>query len=363
MGDIVRRKHKQMSWLFENRPDCTWSLMGTDDGCPEDPDSSSLMESIVASEGYTNCTNVRLKEAVKAGTCDVLDNEKLKSEAWNLEDKLVKASQKGGAIIYGLWEANRQYKGDLKHIIVYTDSDLSTDLSLCGLNFKTIFDGADCSVSQRFGQPFAVNCGKLVQAGGVAPGMPRESLVHLSLRKKLRDNLLPPLEPITDTNCGHKAITAEASNAILKQVRDYKGSFDMDWLMCVGMAGKARGNAKPIGVTAIPWVNSVAESAFWGGGAGGEETEEEKKLKSATSWFKIFGTMCEMHGWHKDQLQKTGLLTADSAKYVEWVSGMTVQDYMKLSDAILANLEGKEVTMPEPYIMGLDLDSLKKLAS
>merc|ERR1712107_367759 len=100
---------------------------------------------------------------------------------------------------------------------------------------------------------------------------------------------------------------------------------------------------------------------FWGGGGGAEEDEAAKKLKSATSWFKIFGTMCEMHGWHKEQLEATGLLSEDSKKYVEWVSGMKVEDYMKLSDAILAELEGKEVSMPEPYIMGLDLDGLKKL--
>merc|ERR1712157_404774 len=123
--------------------------------------------------------------------------------------------------------------------------------------------------------------------------------------------------------------------------------------MCVGTSGKARGNSKPIGVTAIPWVNSVAESAFWGGGGGVEEDEAAKKLKSATSWFKIFGAMCTMHGWHKQELQKTGLLNPESSAYVEWVSSMDVQSYMRLSDAILAKLDGKTITMPEPTIMDM----------
>merc|ERR1711971_1077805 len=84
-----------------------------------------------------------------------------------------------------------------------TDSDLSTDLRLCGLNFQEIINGGvDCSVSQRFGQPYAVNCGKLLETGGIGAGMPRESMIHLSLRHKLRQNLLPPLGLITDTNCG-----------------------------------------------------------------------------------------------------------------------------------------------------------------
>ena len=42
------------------------------------------------------------------GKCPVLDFKKLKSEAWNEADALVKASQKGGAIIYALHEAQKE---------------------------------------------------------------------------------------------------------------------------------------------------------------------------------------------------------------------------------------------------------------
>eukprot|EP00928_Gymnodinium_smaydae_P001439 TRINITY_DN10532_c0_g1_i1.p1 TRINITY_DN10532_c0_g1~~TRINITY_DN10532_c0_g1_i1.p1 ORF type:complete len:380 (+),score=106.46 TRINITY_DN10532_c0_g1_i1:145-1284(+) len=361
--DFIRRKHKQMSWLFENRKDCSWTLLGADDGC--DRDSAGLLENIVAEMGYDNVRVVRLKEAVKAESCPVLDNAKLKSEKWDPSDKLVKASQKGGAIIYGLHEARKEGKQHpgKKHIIVYTDSDLSTDLCLCGLNFKTIIDGAECSVSQRFGQEGAVNCGKLMESGGVAPGMPRASMVHLSLRHKLRMNVLPPLAPIIDTNCGHKAIAAEALDGVLENVKDYKGSFDMDWLMCVGIEAKQKGKKKPIDVTAIPWVNSIAESNFWGGGGGKQETPEEAKLKSATSWHKIFKAMCQIHDAHKAGMEQAGLLTDENKKYADWVRSLTVQDYMRLSDAIEMKLEGKKVTMPEPTIMKMSLDELKKLAS
>merc|ERR1719162_1366385 len=161
--DFIRRKHKQMTWLFSDRSDCSWSLLGADDGCDHELDSGSLMEKITKEMGYTNAKVCRLKQAVIAGSCDVLDNAKLKSDKWDASDKLVKASQKGGAIIYALSEARKHDTGGKEHIIVYTDSDLSTDLALSGLNFKTIFDGVDCSVSQRFGQPHAVNCGKLME--------------------------------------------------------------------------------------------------------------------------------------------------------------------------------------------------------
>jgi len=322
-----------------------------------------LMATIAKEEGFTNVSVHKLNDAVKAKSCPVLDYAKLQDSTWDANDLLVKASQKGGAIIFGLYQAGQEkVDAGKKHIIVYTDSDLSTDLALCGLNFKTICDGADVSVSQRFGQPNAVNCSNKLSTGGVAPGLARDSIVHLTLRHKLRMNLLPPLSVIIDTNCGHKAITAEASMPILKNVQDYKGSFDMDWLMCAGNAGKARGNSNPIGVTAIPWVASVAESNFWGGG-GGDDDPAAAKLKSMTSWFKIFSTMCTMHEWHKAGLESTGQLTADAKAYKEWVEKLTVQEYMKLVDNILAKLGDKELVMPEPLIMGYDLESLKKLAA
>merc|ERR1712206_49110 len=224
-----------------------------------------------------------------------------------------KASQKAGAILLSMHLAGKEDVGGKRHIIVYTDSDLSTDLSLCGHNFKTIFEGANCSVSQRFGQPYAVNCGKLLASGGIGAGMPRESMVHLSLRHKLRMNLLPPLAPITDTNCGHKALTPETAIATVSKVKDYKGSFDIDWLMCVGVCAKAAGK-EAIATTAIPWVNSVDESNFWSAPSG-DEDEAAKKLKSATSWHGIFKTMCDMYGWHKEGLEKLGLVTDESKVY------------------------------------------------
>jgi len=192
-----------------------------------------------------------------------------------------------------------------------------------------------------------------------------DSKVHLTLRHKLRMKLLPPLEKIIDSNCGHKAISADAVKDTISMVRDYKGSFDMDWLMCVGICSKRSGR-DPIGVTAIPWVNSVGESNFWGGAGGANEDEAAKKLKSATSWHKIFAAIIQMHDWHKDELAKLDLLTDECKGYAEWVKAMDVQEYMRLSDAILAELKAKDVkviSMPEPVIMDMSLEDLKKLSA
>jgi len=362
--DFIRVKHKQLSWLFSNKPDSSWTLLGVDDGCPVD--SSGMMMNIAKEEGYNNVTCYKLKEAIMKGTLKGLDVEKLKSEAWSEDDHLVKASQKAGAILYGLelaCEETAKFPGK-KHLIVYTDSDLSTDLGLCGLNFDTIINGkVECSVSQRFGQPFSVNCGKLLEAsagGGIAPGMPLPSRVHLTLRHKLRMNLLPPLAKIIDTNCGHKCLTPEVAAGTVSKVKDYKGSFDIDWLVCVGTVAKAAGK-EPIGTTAIPWVNSVGESNFWSAPSG-DEDEAAKKLKSATSWHGIFAKMCDMYGWHKEELEKLGLVTEESKAYVEWVQAMDVHMYMKISDKLLEKFDGKAVNMPVQEIMDMSLDDLKKLA-
>merc|ERR1719238_1197977 len=187
-------------------------------------------------------------------------------------------------------------------------------------------------LSQRFGQPFAVNCSKLLteeEGGGIGAGLARDSIVHLTLRHKLRQNLLPPLTLIIDTNCGHKCISGDAAMDAVSMVRDYKGSFDMDWLMCVGIASKKAGR-EPIAVTAIPWVNSVGESNFWSAPSGGAEDAEAAKLKTATSWHKIFATMCTIHESHREGMEQAGVLSAQAKEYVEWVKAMDVQMYMRL---------------------------------
>ena len=72
-----------------------------------------------------------------------------------------------------------------------------------------------------------------------------------------------------ETVCRGSALQAAILSPLYK-VRDYKVSFDMDWLMCVGINSKSKGRSG-IGVTGIPWVNSVGESNFWGGGGAAEE--------------------------------------------------------------------------------------------
>merc|ERR1719183_1432148 len=373
--DFIRKKHRQMTWLFSKKADSSWSLLGVDDGCDgldkktgqQLEPSADLMERIVKDEGFKNVTVFRLKDAIKEGKTGAagLDDAKLKSEKWSEDDKLVASSQKAGAILWGLSLACEEAKANegKKHLIAYTDSDLSTDLALSGLNFETIINGkVDCSVSQRFGQAFAVNCSKLLAddvGGGIGSGLARDSIVHLTLRHKLRKNLLPPLELIIDTNCGHKVLAGDAAKDTVSMVRDYKGSFDMDWLMCLGICSKKAGRA-PIGVTAIPWVASVGESNFWSAGG----APEDDPCAKVRPWFKIFAAITQMNEWHAEKLAEVGLMTDDCKAYVEWVKALPVEDYKKLTDNILTKLgDGELVEIPNPTIMGMTLDDLKAAAA
>merc|ERR1719482_2518974 len=66
--DFIRRKHKQMTWLFSNKPKSSWELLGVDDGCPFD--SAGMMMDIAKGEGYTNVDCHKLKDAITSGKLD-----------------------------------------------------------------------------------------------------------------------------------------------------------------------------------------------------------------------------------------------------------------------------------------------------
>eukprot|EP01065_Artemidia_motanka_P014487 TRINITY_DN1840_c3_g5_i4.p1 TRINITY_DN1840_c3_g5~~TRINITY_DN1840_c3_g5_i4.p1 ORF type:complete len:530 (+),score=200.35 TRINITY_DN1840_c3_g5_i4:188-1591(+) len=357
--DFIRNKHAQMSWLFDGAQNCTWSMLGVDDGCPKV--SCDLARAIVQKEGYRNVEVIELKDGL-GGKCPVLDSSLTK----------VTESQKGGAIIYGLWYACKRPKDDKTHVIIYTDSDLSTDLRQCGLNFDTILNkGHKVSIGTRFGDSSparAVNCSAVAMSptgekDGVIPGLARSSIVHLTLRHKLRQRILPPLSPIVDTNCGHKGVLADAVAPVLRKVTDYKGSFDMEWLLQLGLEHGTAGSVGNVhGITPIAWVASVAESNFWGGG-GKDDDPEAAKLKSAKSWYGIFHTMDKVGQKKRAELDRFGV-SAEDREWADFVKNLDLHGYIRLTDALEARLAAKkELQMPEPDIMALSLAEAKKLAS
>lgn len=344
--DFVRRKVRQMQWLFRDRQnDCSWDILAVDDGCPND--SASAMQRIIDREKYRNVKVIRLADGIKGG-CESLDLERL----YTVED-----SVKGGAIIYGLHEAVQQQHPGKHHCIIYTDADMSTDLRQCGLAFhKMVVDGYCAAIGTRFGCEGSVNCSARDQkTGGVIPGLTRESTVHLSLRHRLRARVLPPLEDIVDTQCGFKGVMADAVRPVLHLVRDYKFSFDMELLVQLGIAHKGK---RVMGIVPICWVASVAESNFWGGGPSADPVEAKKKAMG--NWHKMLERMVELHDTHAAEL--AAFLTGNDIDWVHWARGLTVEQYAVLVDAIDAALSAKDpLTMPEPTVDRLRIGDAQSL--
>ena len=135
-------KAKQLEWLFEGETDKTWEIYAVDDGCPND--SKGLARAIIEKDGLKNITVLDLEDAVKEGIAYFTDRG-LKAGC--------KESRKGGAILYGLYTASKKQDDKVPQLVMYTDSDLSTDMSLCGLLASGILDGHAMSMGARYGMP------------------------------------------------------------------------------------------------------------------------------------------------------------------------------------------------------------------
>ena len=123
--DFIRMKTKQLEWLFAGESGKTWEMLAVDDGCPNN--SKALARAVIEKEGYQNKVKVLDLEDAVTQDMDFFKQRGL--------TKGCKESRKGGAILYGLHTAGSQpdINTGKPKLVMYTDSDLSTDMSLCGL--------------------------------------------------------------------------------------------------------------------------------------------------------------------------------------------------------------------------------------
>merc|ERR1712232_513340 len=221
MGDFVRSKVKQLTWLLDNYAPkgTTWSYIACDDGCPQN--SGKLMEEIIAKEGYKNVNVVYLQTGIDQKTKPF---DQLKSTS---------DSRRGGAILYGLHSAAKQkIDGGKKHIVAYFDADLSADLGLCGLLTDPILNGGHrVSVGQRYGVP-----GSFLVLPHGADGHPaclwnNTDCHKMIFRHFARSILMPPLAPIKDTQCAFKAVEADKIPEIVSRMSAFGPTFDMEFLI------------------------------------------------------------------------------------------------------------------------------------
>ena len=165
-------------------------------------------------------------------------------------------SQKGGAIQYGMWSAIQEHHGNDRHIVFFTDSDLSTNIAQAGLLLRQLEDqNRMCAIGTRY------------SAGGVyctpkgAMGVTDHDRLMLVFRHFIRSKLLPQIGEIIDTQCGFKAFKTEILKNVLDQMTDKRFSFDMELLLITALQCGSRDNF--IGEAPIVWIESNEESNFY----------------------------------------------------------------------------------------------------
>ena len=231
--DFVRTKVRQLDWLTGGLPGVTWSIIACDDGCQDRPSSADLMADIAADEGYPaeghrSVTVLRLAEVIASDVSI--------SPAF---DRLVSTDQsrKGGSILAGLAAAIRtgpaRANGAGRHVVCYTDADLSANLAQLGSLAAPVAAGD--SVAGALGQRYGIEGAVLVRADGPvtephSTGDKPDKIIIL-FRHFVRALLIPSLAHVLDTQAGFKAFDSGALGPVIGQMESFNETFDVELLI------------------------------------------------------------------------------------------------------------------------------------
>jgi len=227
--DFLRRKINQMEWLFGTNPKIKWELVVVDDGCPEG--SGKIAQQIIDEDKLH-------KKARVLFLADAIKNKYPPTRTLTS----TKESQKGGSIIYGMWNAVQAHKIN-DHIVVFTDADLSTHLGQLMLLIDPI-----------------LNNGKLVAIGS------RREPTSVVIKKGTRNNrgklfiylwkrLIPNIGNIVDTQCGFKAFKSDVVPIIIEDMIERKFAFDIELLLRTELQ-----QSGSIAKVPVAWIDSEAAS-------------------------------------------------------------------------------------------------------
>jgi hypothetical protein len=230
--DFVRAKVAQLDWLTAGLPGVTWSVIAVDDGCPDRPSSADLMADIAAAEGYPadghrGVSVLRLADVIAGGGIGPAFDRLTSTDQ----------SRKGGSILAGLAAAvaaaPARANGAGRHVVCYTDADLSANLAQLGSLAAPVVTGNGVigALGQRYGTDGAV----LVRADGpsVEPrstGDKPDKIIIL-FRHFVRVTLMPALAHVLDTQAGFKAFDAHALRPVLGEMTSFNETFDVELLV------------------------------------------------------------------------------------------------------------------------------------
>jgi hypothetical protein len=231
--DFVRTKVRQLDWLSDGLPGVTWSIIACDDGCPDRPSSADLMTGIAAAEGYPreghrSVTVLRLAEVIGGDTPVSPALDRLTS---------TEQSRKGGSILAALAAAvaagPARANGAGRHVVCYTDADLSANLAQLGSLAAPVVSGD--KVIGALGQRYGIDGAVLVRADGPvtephSTGDKPDKIIIL-FRHFVRATLIPPLAQVPDTQAGFKAFDGAALGPAIGQMTSFNETFDVELLV------------------------------------------------------------------------------------------------------------------------------------
>jgi hypothetical protein len=231
--DFVRTKVRQLDWLTGGLPGVTWSIIACDDGCPDRPSSADLMTDIAAAEGYPreghrSVTVLRLAEVIEGDVPISPAFDRLTS---------TEQSRKGGSILAGLAAATgadpAPVNGAGRHVVCYTDADLSANLAQLGSLAAPVVAGD--RVAAALGQRYGIDGAVLIRADGPvtephSTGDKPDKIIIL-FRHFVRATLIPSLAHVLDTQAGFKAFDGPALGPAIRQMTSFNETFDVELLI------------------------------------------------------------------------------------------------------------------------------------
>ncbi|HEY3732853.1 MAG TPA: hypothetical protein VGL63_02955 [Streptosporangiaceae bacterium] len=240
--DFVRAKVRQLDWLAGGLPGVTWSIIACDDGCQDRPSSADVMTGIAAAEGYPaeghrSVTVLRLAEVIRSDTSISPAFDRLTS---------TEQSRKGGSILAGLAAAVRtgpaRANGTARHLVCYTDADLSANLAQLGSLAVPVAAGD--TVVGVLGQRYGIEGAVLVKAEGPvtephSTGDKPDKIIIL-FRHFVRALLIPSLAHVLDTQAGFKVFDAAALGPAAGQMTSFNETFDIELLIHLAQQHRPR---------------------------------------------------------------------------------------------------------------------------
>ena len=248
--DFVRRKVRQLTWLFSGTP-ITFDLVFVDDGCPNQ--SGEKARQIIASEGLTNVKVLFLIDAIEK-QLPVIRGLRSTDD-----------SRKGGSIQYGMWQSLLDHeKRDTARVIAYTDADMAAPVHQLGILLACLDDKNRVAIGSRY--DIGSVCRGPWGPNGEVQGLTEFDRLMVGLRGLIFTRLFPQTGMIKDTQCALKAFGADLLNRIILKTTNRTFSFDVEFLVLSAAAGSS------IGVAPIYWHDSAAESNFWRSGSTSRDT-------------------------------------------------------------------------------------------